>query len=86
MVWGTVLLVWTVVVSSVDNIVRPLFIRKGIDLPLHLISAGVIGGLIVFGIIGLFIGPVVLAVTCRLVGAWVAGEEREPAPEAAGKS
>jgi predicted PurR-regulated permease PerM len=68
-VWGTVLLVWTVVVSTVDNVVRPLFIRKGIDLPLLLIFSGVIGGLIAFGIIGLFIGPVVLAVTYRLIEA-----------------
>ncbi len=79
--WGTVLIVWTVVVSAIDNVVRPLFIRKGIDLPLLLIFSGVIGGLIAFGIIGLFIGPVVLAVTYRLVQAWVVGEEREPAPD-----
>lgn len=80
-VWGTVLLVWTVVVSAIDNVVRPLLIRKGVDLPLLLIFTGVIGGLIAFGIIGLFIGPVVLAVTYRLIEAWVAGEEGEPAPD-----
>jgi predicted PurR-regulated permease PerM len=71
--WGSVLLVWTLVVVLMDNFVRPILIRKGADLPLLLIFAGVIGGLIAFGIIGLFIGPVVLAVTYTLLGAWVKG-------------
>jgi predicted PurR-regulated permease PerM len=69
--WGSVLLVWTVIVGTMDNFLRPLLIKKGADLPLLLIFAGVIGGLIAFGIIGLFIGPVVLAVTYTLLSAWV---------------
>jgi predicted PurR-regulated permease PerM len=73
--WGTLLLVWTVLVGTMDNFVRPVLIRKGADLPLLLIFAGVIGGLIAFGVIGLFIGPVVLAVTYTLLGAWVNAEE-----------
>ena len=80
-VWGTVLLVWMIVVMGIDNFVRPLLIRKGVDLPLLLILTGVIGGLIAFGILGLFIGPVVLAVTHSLLEAWVTSEEREPAPD-----
>ena len=56
---GTVLLVFLVVAGTIDNIVRPLLIRKGADLPILLIFAGVIGGLLAFGIVGLFIGPVV---------------------------
>jgi predicted PurR-regulated permease PerM len=80
-VWGTVLLVWTIVVSAIDNVLRPLLIRKGVDLPLLMIFTGVIGGLIAFGIVGLFIGPVVLAVVYRLIEAWVAGGEDEPAPD-----
>ena len=85
-VWGTVLLVWTIVVGGIDNIVRPLLIRKGVDLPLLLILTGVIGGLIAFGILGLFIGPVVLAVTYRLLEAWVESEAREPAPDSGDRS
>jgi predicted PurR-regulated permease PerM len=84
-VWGTVLLVWTVVVSAIDNVVRPLLIRKGVDLPLLVIFSGVIGGLIAFGIIGLFIGPVVLAVAYRLVEAWVVDEDHEPAADSGGQ-
>jgi predicted PurR-regulated permease PerM len=71
--WGTVLLVWTIPVVSLDNFLRPMLIKKGADLPLFLIFAGVIGGLIAFGIIGIFIGPVVLAVTYKLIGAWTEG-------------
>ena len=72
---GTVLLVWSLPVVILDNFLRPALIRKGADLPLLLIFAGVIGGLIAFGIIGLFIGPVVLAVAYILLKAWVSGEE-----------
>jgi predicted PurR-regulated permease PerM len=70
--WGTVMVVCSLVTLSLDNILRPVLIRKGADLPLILILAGVIGGLLAFGLIGLFVGPVVLAVTYTLLGAWVA--------------
>lgn len=69
--WGTVLLVWSCVVGTMDNFIRPMLIRMGADLPMVLILSGVIGGLIAFGMIGLFIGPVLLAVSWRLFDAWV---------------
>ncbi len=70
-VWGTVLAVWCLLVGIMDNFLRPVLIRRGANLPLLLIFAGVIGGLIAFGVVGLFIGPVVLAVAYTLVVAWV---------------
>jgi predicted PurR-regulated permease PerM len=73
--WGVALLVWTIIVGALDNVLRPILIRKGADLPLLLIFAGVIGGLIAFGIVGLFVGPVVLAVTYTLLKDWVAGQD-----------
>ncbi len=73
--WGTVLLVWSIAVGPLDNILRPILIRRGADLPMLLIFAGVIGGLVAFGIIGLFVGPVVLAVTYTLLKDWVAEHE-----------
>jgi predicted PurR-regulated permease PerM len=76
-VWGTVLLVWTVLVGALDNVLRPILIRRGADLPLLLIFAGVIGGLISLGIIGLFVGPVVLAVTYRLLESWIADVDHD---------
>ena len=69
--WGVALLVWTVIVGTMDNFIRPILIRKGADLPLLLIFAGVLGGLFAFGIVGLFVGPVVLAVTYTLLTDWV---------------
>lgn len=71
--WAVFLLVWTLVVGTMDNFVRPVLIRRGADLPLLLIFAGVIGGMIAFGIVGLFIGPVVLAVAYTLLDNWVSG-------------
>ena len=70
-VWGSFLLVITVLVGTLDNVLRPILIKKGADLPLLLIFAGVIGGLIAFGLIGIFVGPMVLAVTYTLLGAWI---------------
>ena len=73
--WGTVMVVWSVITGSLDNFIRPILIKKGADLPLLLVFAGVLGGLLAFGVIGLFIGPVVLAVSYTLLVAWV-GEGR----------
>ncbi len=85
--WGSVLLGWSVLVGAIDNVLRPILIRRGADLPLLLIFAGVIGGLISFGIIGLFIGPVILAVSYRLLESWVADiDHEETAPEEAAQS
>jgi len=80
--WGTVLLVWSCVVGFLDNFLRPVLIRMGADLPMLLILSGVIGGLLAFGLIGLFIGPVVLAVSYRLLCAWVS-EAPEPTADIA---
>jgi predicted PurR-regulated permease PerM len=72
--WGTVFLVWAIFCSTFDNVLRPMLIKRGADLPLLLIFVGVIGGLIAFGVIGLFIGPVVLAVAYTLLADWVADD------------
>ena len=69
--WGTFLLTVTVIVGTLDNIVRPILIKKGADLPLLLVFSGVIGGLIAFGLIGIFVGPMVLAVSYTLLNAWI---------------
>jgi predicted PurR-regulated permease PerM len=68
---ATVFLVWSVFVGTIDNVIRPFLIKSGADLPLILIFAGVIGGLLAFGVVGLFIGPVVLAVAYTELSAWV---------------
>ena len=69
--WASALLVWSIVVGSMDNVLRPYLIRRGGQLPLLLVFAGVIGGLVAFGLVGIFVGPLVLAVAYRLLEAWV---------------
>ena len=73
--WGTALLVWSIFVGTIDNVIRPLLIKRGADLSLLLIFGGVIGGLIAFGVVGLFVGPVLLAVTYTSGSAWVRSGE-----------
>jgi predicted PurR-regulated permease PerM len=73
--WATVLLVFTLVAMTMDNFLRPVLIRRGADLPLLLILAGVIGGLVAIGLLGIFIGPTVLAIAYTLVNAWMAEDE-----------
>jgi predicted PurR-regulated permease PerM len=74
--WGIFMLVWGVIVSSVDNVVKPWLISQGSDLPFILIFFGVLGGALMFGFIGVFIGPTLLAVGYRLVEEWrAAGTE-----------
>ena len=70
--WGTFLLVWSILLSTLDSVLRPLLIRKGAHLPLILLLAGVIGGLIAFGLVGIFLGPVILAVGYTLLQSWMA--------------
>lgn len=86
--WGVFLLVWSAVVGLMDNVIRPVLIRRGADLPLLLIFAGVIGGMIAFGIVGIFIGPVILAVAYTLLDDWVSAspDRPEPLPVSAGEA
>lgn len=81
-VLGTVLLVVSLIAVAMDNFLRPMLIRRGADLPMLLILAGVIGGLIAFGLLGIFVGPTVLAIAYTLLNAWMA-EVDEPVPPAA---
>jgi predicted PurR-regulated permease PerM len=74
------LLVWTILVATLDSVLRPILIKKGADLPLLLIFAGVIGGLFAFGLLGLFVGPVLLAVAYTLLDAWVSEAPDADAP------
>jgi len=80
--WGTLLLLWSIGAGSIDNILRPILIKRGANLPFLLIFAGVLGGLLAFGLVGLFVGPVVLAVTYTLLEAWVIGPGAPPSSAA----
>jgi predicted PurR-regulated permease PerM len=71
---GTFLLVWSLVASLLDNVLRPLLVRRSADVPLLIIFVGVIGGLIAFGLLGIVVGPVVLAVAYTVLNTWMKHE------------
>jgi predicted PurR-regulated permease PerM len=71
--WGVFLLIWGLLaISSVDNLLRPFLISQGTKMPFVLIFVGVIGGALAFGLVGVFIGPTLLAVAFRLIAEWSA--------------
>ncbi|ATQ66572.1 MULTISPECIES: AI-2E family transporter [Methylosinus] len=72
-------------VTLVDNVLKPLVIARGLTTPLLVIVVGVIGGVLAHGIIGLFVGPVVLAVAWELLGAWLGSAEPSEAVAAGTK-
>ena len=63
--------VYMIAISLSDNILKPIFLGKGLQTPIIIILVGSIGGMLLHGIIGLFVGAVVLAVTHRLYSYWV---------------
>ncbi|HVJ44826.1 MAG TPA: AI-2E family transporter [Luteolibacter sp.] len=69
--WGIYMMFWGLLgISSVDNVVRPYIISQGSKMPFLLIFCGVIGGALAFGLVGLFLGPTLLAVAYRLIDEW----------------
>jgi predicted PurR-regulated permease PerM len=77
--WGVFLIVIAVIAGTLDNVLRPWLIKQGAaEIPLLLIFIGVIGGLIAFGLIGIFIGPLILAVTHTLLTTWLYGKIETP--------
>jgi predicted PurR-regulated permease PerM len=76
--WAVFVLIWNgLFVGSLDNILRPYLISRGAKLPTVLIFLGVLGGVITFGIVGVFLGPVLLAVAHTLFQDWGRAGERE---------
>ncbi|HEX6137914.1 MAG TPA: AI-2E family transporter [Casimicrobiaceae bacterium] len=75
--WGIFVLLWgTFAVSTIDNVIKPLIISRGVDLPFVLVLLGVLGGIIAFGFIGVFLGPVLLAVGYALLMEWAVSRGR----------
>ena len=73
-------LVRAVPVMLMDNVLKPLLMGRGAAVPVLVIFLGVVGGTLGYGLIGIFIGPVVLAVGYTLFSEWVSGPtESEPA-------
>ena len=77
--WGIFMLVWGLLgISSVDNVLRPFLISHGSKMPFALIFCGVIGGALAFGLVGVFIGPTLLAVAFRLIDQWSSNRHVTP--------
>ncbi len=62
-------------VGLVDNVLRPYLMARGLTTPMPVVVVGVIGGTIAYGIVGLFLGPIVLSVAWVVMAAWVQGED-----------
>jgi predicted PurR-regulated permease PerM len=69
---GTILVAFAVPAMTLDNFLRPFLIKRGANLSLLLVLLGVVGGLLAFGLLGIFIGPIVLAVAYELALEWIA--------------
>ena len=68
---AVIFLIWALVVSGADGIIKPILMARGLDTPMLVILLGAIGGMMMSGIIGLFVGAVVLSITYTLFMAWV---------------
>jgi predicted PurR-regulated permease PerM len=73
--WAVFMAIWGAFgISGIDNVVRPILISRGADLPFLLVFIGVLGGILAFGFIGIFIGPTLLALAYALVLQWINSE------------
>ena len=73
--WGIFMLLWGFfLISSVDNIIKPLLISRGSRLSFLLVILGVMGGVLAFGFVGIFIGPTLLAVGFSVVQKWTSAD------------
>jgi predicted PurR-regulated permease PerM len=72
---ATIFFVYALVVSFSDGILKPLFLGRGVEVPMLVILLGAIGGMIMSGIVGLFIGAIVLAIGYQILMAWMETDE-----------
>lgn len=71
--WAIFMVIWGVaIISSVDNFLKPILISRTASLPILLIALGVFGGILAFGFVGIFLGPVILALALTLAEGWSA--------------
>ncbi|HXV84242.1 MAG TPA: AI-2E family transporter [Candidatus Binatia bacterium] len=79
---GVLLLIWAIgVVGTVDNVLKPIFIGSRLKLPILFLFFGILGGLAVFGALGLILGPVLLALLAALLDLYIEAYGRDPAIE-----
>ena len=76
--WGIFIIFWGLVVTVIDNVIKPFLIGFGVAMPLSLTILGVFGGFVAFGFLGLFIGPTLIAVAFTLLNTWRAAPATMP--------
>lgn len=64
-------LIWCIFVALIDNVLKPLLLGRGVPVPIIVVFLGAIGGFMAMGIIGLFVGPILLSVGSKLFQAWL---------------
>ncbi len=74
---ATLFTVWVVVGALSENLLKPILMGRGVDVPMPVILLGAIGGMLVYGIVGLFIGAVVLAIWYELFVWWLSSEKKQ---------
>jgi len=83
---AVIFLIWALLVSFSDGILKPLLLGRGVEVPALVILVGAIGGMMLSGIIGLFVGAVVLALAYQLGTAWLNSDDSITADQSAGPS
>ena len=68
---AVIFLIWSMLVMLLDNVLKPLLLGRGVDVPMMVIFLGAIGGMLLSGIVGLFVGAIVLALGYKLFQAWL---------------
>ena len=80
------LTIYLLIVGLADNVLKPMLMGRGLNTPMLVIFIGVLGGMLAHGILGLFVGPIILAVTWELMMAWIREERADAAPSDAEQS
>jgi predicted PurR-regulated permease PerM len=76
-VWAIFTVAWGIFINIIDNFIKPYLISQGSNMPIALIFMGVIGGILTFGVIGIFLGPTLLAIGYNLLQLWLTTETPE---------
>jgi predicted PurR-regulated permease PerM len=77
---AVIFLVWCIFVGVIDNVLKPLLLGRGVAVPVAVVFLGAIGGFVAMGIIGLFVGAIVLSVGYKLFLAWIEGSAAAQTP------
>ena len=77
-VTAVLFLIWGVFIMVLDNVLKPLLLGRGVDVPMVVIFLGAIGGMLLSGIVGLFVGAIVLALGYKLFQAWLTPQSPSP--------